>query len=61
MKRPQIIVIANALLWAAVILAVDTILGNSAYASRVLLVLGGGSAGSLILLGGLLGQKAAAR
>ena len=46
--------VANALIWAAVILGVSMVLDGSPQAGRVLNLLGGGAAGSLIVLGGWL-------
>jgi hypothetical protein len=57
MSRLQAVTIASALVWAAVIFAVDSILGNAPGADNVLLVLGGGAAATIILLGSTLRRK----
>jgi hypothetical protein len=60
MNRLQVVTIANAVVWAAVIFAVDTILRNTPYAGKVLLILGGGAAATIILLGSMAGRKSQA-
>ncbi len=45
-------IIAIALIWAAVILAVSLVLDGSPLAGRVNTLLGGGAAGTIIVLGG---------
>ena len=55
--RLAIAVIVIALIWAAVIFAVSTTLGDTAQSSRVLSILGGGAAASIILLGGMITQE----
>ena len=49
MNGLQAVTIANALVWAAVIFAVDSILGNTPGADKVVLILGGGAAATIIL------------
>ncbi len=56
-SRLQIAVIVIALIWAAVILATSTTLEGAPQFSRVLTILGGGAAASIILLGGLIARK----
>ena len=45
-------VIGLAIIWAAVILATGSVLDGTAYHSQVLRLLGGGAAGSIIVVGG---------
>ncbi len=52
-SRFGLTVIVSALIWAAVIISVSSVLGESPQASRVLLLLGGGAAATIILLGGM--------
>ena len=54
MIRLRVGVIVAAVIWAAVILAVSSVLADTPFASKVLLILGGGAAATIILLGGLL-------
>ncbi|MCX6029028.1 MAG: hypothetical protein NT169_06965 [Chloroflexi bacterium] len=51
--RPGIIIIAIAVVWAATILAVSLTLGGTPYAAKVLSLMGGGAAATIVLLGGL--------
>ena len=50
-------VIVIAIIWAAVIFAVSTVLGDMPQSSRVLSLLGGGAAASIILLGGMIARE----
>ncbi len=54
MNKLQVGIIVNAIIWAAVIFAVSTVLKDTPYANGVLLILGGGAAATIILLGGIL-------
>ncbi len=54
MNKLQVGIIVNAIVWAAVIFAVSTILEGTPEAVRVLPILGGGAAATTILLGGIL-------
>ncbi len=54
--RLGIAVIVVALVWAATILAVSSIMGDAPQFSRVLTILGGGAAACIILLGGMIAQ-----
>ena len=56
-SRLQLAVVVIALIWAAVIIAVSLTLSGSAESSRVLTILAGGAAASIILLGGLIAQE----
>jgi len=47
-------IIGNAIIWAAVILSSAYVLEGTGYMQKLIPVLGGGSAVSLIILGGLL-------
>ena len=49
--------IVVALIWAMVIFAVATVLGDAQQSSRVLSILGGGAAASIIVSGGLRAQE----
>ena len=51
-------VIAIAILWAAVILAVSSTLSGSPLERQVLTLVGGGAAGTIIVLGGWLRRRA---
>lgn len=53
----RIAVLVIALIWAAVILGTSSILAGAPQASRVLSILGGGAAASIILLGGMIAQE----
>lgn len=50
--------IAMALLWAAVILGVSSVLSGSPLERQVLTLAGGGAAGTIIVLGGWLRRSA---
>ncbi len=52
MRVYQVVVIAVALIWAAVILATRMVLEDTPYAARVLPLLSGGAAATIIVLGG---------
>ena len=54
--RLGIAVIVVALIWAAVIFAVSAVLGDIPQSSRVLSILGGGAAATIIVLGGIVTQ-----
>ena len=54
--RWGIAVIVSAIVWAAVIFAVSTVLEGTPQSARVLQILGGGTAATIILLGGLARQ-----
>jgi hypothetical protein len=51
-QRLSIIVVA--VIWAVVILAISSVLADTPSAPRVLSILGGGAAATIILLGGML-------
>ncbi len=55
--RLQIAVIVVALIWAAVILATSIALEGAPQFSRVLTILGGGAAASIILIGGMIERE----
>lgn len=55
--RWGIAIIVEAIVWAAVIVAVSTTLEGAWQASRVLTILGGGAAATIILLGGMLARE----
>ncbi len=57
MNRLQVVVIVNALIWAVVIYSVNSILEGTPYATPALVVLGGGAAATIILLGSVLRRK----
>lgn len=46
------VVVGLAIIWAAVILTTSNVLDGTAYQSQVLRLLGGGAAGSIIVVGG---------
>ncbi len=48
-----LVVVLTAIIWAVVILAVSLALDGSPQATRVMTILGGGAAATIILLGGL--------
>lgn len=52
MSRHAAVVLGNAVVWAAVILATSAVLKGTPYAGDVLLIVGGGAAGSIIVVGG---------
>ena len=54
MKNDWAPIIATAIIWAAVILTVSSVLSGDPLVSRVLTLLGGGAAGTIIVLGGWL-------
>jgi hypothetical protein len=56
-SRLQIAVIVVAVIWAAVIMATSMMLASAPEFSRVLTILGGGAAASIILLGGMIAQE----
>jgi hypothetical protein len=60
-SRLGIAVIVVSIIWAAVIIAVSMTLGDVPQASRVLTLLGGGAAASIILLGGMIAQERKAK
>ncbi len=53
----RIAIVVEAIVWAAVIIAVSMTLEGLPQASRVLTILGGGAAATIILLGGMLTRK----
>jgi hypothetical protein len=57
MKKNRIAIIVTALIWAAVILAVDISLRGTRYMGRLIPIDGGGMAATIILLGGLLRRQ----
>jgi len=52
MKKIRAIVIATAVVWAAVLVALSTIVGGSSYGSRVLTLVAGGAVATLIMVAG---------
>jgi hypothetical protein len=54
MKKNRSAIMVTALIWAAVILAADVSLQGTGYMGRLIPILGGGAAATIILLGGLL-------
>lgn len=54
MTRQRVSIIVVAAIWAVVILAVSSVLADTPFAPRVLSILGGGAAATIILLGGML-------
>ncbi len=58
MKSPLgLAVVVIAVIWAAVIIAVSMALGDVPQSSRVISILGGGAAASIILLGGMIARE----
>jgi hypothetical protein len=57
MKKNRIAIIVAALIWAAVILVPDISLKGTDYMGRLIPILGGGAAATIILLGGLLRRQ----
>jgi len=57
MKKGRIAILLTALIWAAVIFAADIALKDTGYMGRLIPILGGGAAASIILLGGLLRRE----
>jgi hypothetical protein len=57
LKKNRIAIIVTALIWAAVILAADISLEGTGYMGRLIPILGGGAAATIILLGGLLRRQ----
>ncbi len=55
--RWGIAIIVEAIIWAAVIIAVSMTLEGAPQANRVLIILGGGAAATIILLGGMLARE----
>ncbi len=53
----RVAVLVIALIWAAVIMGTSTVLAGAPQGTRVLTVLGGGAAASIILLGGMIAQE----
>jgi hypothetical protein len=51
-------VVAVAIIWAAVILAVSSTLSGSPLEQQVLTLVGGGAAGTIVVLGGWLRRRA---
>jgi hypothetical protein len=49
--------VANAVIWAGVILALSWLLQGTSYMSSMILVVGGGAATSILLLGVVLRQQ----
>jgi hypothetical protein len=54
MKKGRIAIIVTAFIWAVVILAVNIALKDTGCMARMIPILGGGAAATIILLGGLL-------
>lgn len=57
MERFRLAVIANAIIWAAVILASSAVLREHGLFGEMLPILGGGAAASLIVVGGALRRR----
>jgi len=57
MKRNRIAIIVTALIWAAVIFAADIAFKDTNCTRRLIPILGGGAAATIILLGGLLRRE----
>jgi len=57
MKKSRIAILITALIWAAVIFAADIALKDTGYMGRLIPILGGGAAATIILLGGLLRRE----
>jgi hypothetical protein len=55
--RRGVAVIVVAIIWAAVIFAVSNALESVPQSSRVLQILGGGAAATIILFGGMMAQE----
>jgi hypothetical protein len=52
MKKANPVILANAIIWAAVIIASATVLQGTGYVGKMILILGGGAAATNIILGG---------
>ncbi len=57
MDRSRWTIIGIAIIWAAVIFASSVILKGSSYWGQMIPILGGGAAGSIIILGGTQRKK----
>jgi hypothetical protein len=57
LKKNRIAIIVTALIWVSVILAADLSLQGTGYMGRLIPILGGGAAATIILLGGLLRRQ----
>jgi hypothetical protein len=57
MKKSRIAILITALIWATVIFAADIALKDTGYMGRLIPILGGGAAATIILLGGLLRRE----
>ncbi|MCL5962452.1 MAG: hypothetical protein M1358_24590 [Chloroflexi bacterium] len=56
-RQWQVGIIGVAIIWPAVIVASDLVLQGTPYMAKMLPVLGGGAAASIIMLGGLSRRK----
>ncbi len=51
MTRRTAVVLGNAIVWAVVVIAAASVLSGTPYASQVRLILGGGAAASILIVG----------
>jgi hypothetical protein len=54
--RRTALILANAIIWAAVIIASAVVLQGTGYFAKLLPILGGGAAASIVVVGGGLGR-----
>ncbi len=59
MNRVGAAVIANAIVWGVVLIAVASVLKGTEYSEQVRNIIGAGAGGSLLVVGGLLARKRA--
>jgi hypothetical protein len=51
MRTSIVVAVANAIIWAAVILATSLVLRGTPQATQILIIIGGGAAASVIIVG----------
>ena len=54
MKKNRMAILISAIIWAVVIFATDIVLQDTGHMRKMIPILGGGAAATLILLGGIL-------
>lgn len=52
MRRGDAVILANAIIWTAVILGMTFIMAGTDYLSQLIVVVGGGAAASVVVVGG---------
>lgn len=57
MNKSVSVILANAIIWASVIIAAALILKGTGYSDKIIPILGGGAIASILALGGTLSRR----